>query len=350
MSQIMTVTGPIAPEQLGVTMCHVHVLLNLLCQQTPTREASKMSLVDRPLSMDIMWAVRRDAGLVKDNLILGDLDEAIAELMQYKMAGGGTVIEVGVPGIGRDPVGLARVSRATGLNIICSTGMYIARSHPPYVKKKSIEELCQQMVEEITKGIGNTGIRAGAIKVAMSGRTAAEPFTEDEEKILRAAARAQAKTGVPMTVHPNFQGKHWSAYLDIIEKEGGDLSRFFASHVEFYSPDTEYQLSLLKRGIYVSFDQFGHEEYMDGAAPGSCFPPDKYRVNSILELVKAGYANRIVLANEIAIKCAYRKYGGHGYGHVLENIVPELRYKGVTEAQLNAMLVENPKRLLAGIG
>ncbi|MDO8491881.1 MAG: hypothetical protein Q7T04_07705 [Dehalococcoidia bacterium] len=347
MSQVMTVTGAVSPEQLGVTMCHVHVLLNLLCQQTPAREASRMALADKPLTMDILGIVRRDAGLVKDNLILGDIDEAIAELMQYKMAGGSTVIEVGVPGIGRDPVGLARVSRATGLNIVCSTGMYIARAHPPYVKKKSIDDLCRQMVQEITEGIGNSGIRAGAIKVAMSGRSAEEPFTEDEEKILRAAARAQARTGVPLTVHPNFQGKHWSTYLDIVAKEGADLNKFFASHMEFYSPDTEYQKSVLERGVYVSFDQFGHEEYMDGAAPGSSFPPDKYRVNSILELVKAGYANRIVLANEIAIKCGYRKYGGHGYGHVLENIVPELRYKGVTEEQINAMLVENPKRLLA---
>lgn len=348
MSQVMTVTGPVSTDNLGATMCHVHVLLDLLCQQTPAREASRKALADKPLTMDILGIVRRDAGLVKDNLVLGNIDEAISELMQYRMAGGNTVIEVGVPGIGRDPVGLAKVSRATGLNIICCTGMYIARSHPPYVKKMSIDQLCQQMVRDITDGIGNTGIRAGAIKVAMSGRTPDEPFTEDEEKVLRAAARAQARTGVPLTVHPNFQGKHWATYLDIVEKEGADLSRFFASHIEFYSPDTEYQISVLKRGVYVSFDQFGHEEYMDGAAPGSSFPPDKYRVNSILELVKAGYADRIVLSNEIAIKCGYRKYGGHGYAHVLENIVPELRYKGVTEAQIQTMMVENPRRLLGG--
>ena len=86
---------------------------------------------------------------------------------------------------------------------------------------------------------------------------------------------------------------------------------------------------------------------MEGVAPGVGFPPDRLRVDGIVGLVKAGFANRIVLSNECAFKLGYRRYGGHGYGHILLNIVPELKYRGVGDAQLHAMLVENPARLLA---
>lgn len=181
----------------------------------------------------------------------------------------------------------------------------------------------------------------------MSGRGPAEPFHKDEAKVLRAAARAQARTGVALTVHPNYLGRHWDTYIDILVAEGANLDKCYMSHMAMSCPDVEYQKSILARGVHVSYDQFGHEERMDSIAPGVGFPPDRMWVDGLVALLQAGYANRIVLSNECAFKLGYRRYGGHGYGHLLMNIVPELKYRGVSDAQLHAMLVENPARLLA---
>lgn len=348
MPHVMTVRGPISPEELGITMCHTHLLCNLAPLLPPAAEASRIALADLQFSLENLGRIRRNALAVRANLILGDVDEAIAEAMEYPKNGGRTIVEVTLPGIGRDPVGLRQISYATGLHVVSGTGWYVAASHPPIVKQKSTDELAAIMVKEIAEGIGSTGIRAGVIgEIAMGRSFTGEPFVPDEEKVLRAAARAQARTGVALTIHPNLIGKFWDTYIDIVEEEGANPSKCYLSHMEAYMPDVEYQKQLLARGVYISYDQFGHEERNDAIAPGIGFVPDRMRVDGIVELCKQGYADRIVLANEAAFRTCYLRGGGFGYGHLLQNIVPELRYRGVTDAQIHTMLVENPARLLA---
>ncbi|MFH1169116.1 MAG: hypothetical protein V1691_00340 [Chloroflexota bacterium] len=348
MPEVITVSGPVSPDKLGITLSHVHVLCELVvAEQRPSMElmtASEREIYTRPLTMDLLGTVRRNAFAVKDNLIIGSLDDAINELMYYKRMGGSSLIEATPVGIGRDPVGLKKVAGATGLNIICNTGAYIGASHPAYIREGSVAELAEQMVRELTVEIGNTGVRAGVIKAALSGTTEV-PFTPSEEKVLRAGARAQAETGAAMTLHPchNYgRAHHHHTYMDIMKEEGANLEKFYFSHLEFWAKDLDYQKSILERGVYVAFDQCGCEEYVRPAWPK---PNDQDRVQGIVNLVKAGYASRILLSNEVVRKSGLRKYGGYGYAHVLENIVPDLRYFGVTQEQINTMLVENPKKL-----
>lgn len=346
-SQVITVRGPISPEELGITTCHNHVLLDLRTLFIMPEEASRIALAEAPLSLKNLGAVRRDAVAVRDNLFLGDIDAAVQELIRYKMMGGNGIVEVSARGIGRDPLGLLKVSNATGLNIICCTGFYIGTSHPHVVEQCSQNELCALMVEELTKGIGTTQIRAGVIKIAM-GTTADGPFAiGNEEKVFRAAVRAQAETGAALEIHPArpYTAKHWDTYFDMIKQEGGHLEKCLACHMEFFAQDVDYQKSLLDRGVTVSYDQFGGEEYF--YSRGDAYPPDKLRVDGVVALIEAGYSEQVVLSNEVAFKCNYVQFGGHGYAHLLENIVPEFRHKGVTESQIQTMLVENPRRLLA---
>ena len=350
MAEVMTVCGPISPEALGVTMSHVHLLIALTAaEQKPTDEvvtASERELRDKPVTMDILGIIRRHSFSVKDNLILGDVEEAIRELILYRRMGGDSLVETTLVGIGRDPVGLQQISRATGVNIICATGWYIAASHPAMVKASSIDELCDYMVRELTAEIETSGIRAGLIKAACSSRNPDIPFTGDEEKVLRAAARAQARTGAAMTIHPCHhygRARHQHTYLDIIEQEGADLEKFYFSHMERCAKDLDYEKSVLDRGVSAAYDQFGTEDYV---RPGWSKPTDETRVEGIVNLVKAGYEKQILLSNEVVRKTGLRKYGGYGYAHVLENIVPDLRYFGVTRGQIKTMLVDNPRRLL----
>ena len=172
------------------------------------------------------------------------------------------------------------------------------------------------------------------------------PFQGAEEKVLRAGARAQAATGAAMTMHPCHhygRARHLHTYLDILEAEGANLEKVYMSHMEFWHDDIDYQKSLLDRGITLSYDQFGCEEYV---RPGWSKAPDSSRVKAVGTLVKMGYGKQIVLANEIVSKFRLRKYGGLGYSHLLDNIVPDFTAFGLNDQQIHAMLVENPRRLL----
>jgi phosphotriesterase-related protein len=352
MAEVMTVRGPISPDDLGITMCHVHVLSELKfaeqAKPAATMTEAELTLLRHPVTTEMLGTIRRHANdaCAIDNNLLGDLDLAIIELNAYKKMGGSSIVETSVVGLKRDPAGLRRISAATGVNIICGTGWYIGGSHAPVTRQSSIEQLSGIMVHELTAEIEDTGIRAGFIKAGLSGPTPDVPFQGAEEKVLRAGARAQAATGATMTMHPCHhygRARHLHTYLDILQKEGANLNKCYMSHMEFWHRDIDYQKSLLDRGVTLSYDQFGCEEYV---RPGWSKAPDSARVEAVVKLVEMGYAGQIVLSNEVVSKFRLRKYGGLGYAHLLENIVPDLKYFGVTDAQIHTMLVENPRRLL----
>ena len=352
MATVNTVLGPIDSAQMGGTMSHVHLTINLLCFYNPPNSALLRRLSESKITLQNLGFVRRNATLVKDNLLQDDLDVAIREVTEYKMAGGQTLVCADLPGMGRDALAMQKISRATGLHIVASTGWYMQVSQPPEIADKSVEELSEIMIKEITEGIGNTGIKAGNIgEIAMSGRPE-EPFQPSEEKVLRAAARAQKATRVSLTVHPNaaFSSPqdHLDIYIDILEKEGADLSKCYMSHMSMF-PNINVPKRVLGRGLgFVSYDEFGHEEFLESVfGPGGAFPPDKEEVKTVLELLHAGYANKILMSSEVALKTSYKQYGGWGYSHVYENIIPWLKVMGVSDSEVHTIMVENPRSLHA---
>jgi len=245
--------------------------------------------------------------------------------MEYKMLGGRGLAEVTVTGLGRDPIGLKKISTATGVNVICSTGWYIAASHPPYIKEKSADELCEMMIKELTKGIDETGIKAGLIKIGVHCGKAI-PFNEDEKKVLVAAARAQAETGVAMTLHPNLLDYHVHSsnvrerfhhvYLDLLSKEGANLEKFYFSHFDFYCTGLDFQKSILDRGAGGSYDDFGGDQYYDQSIGPCLGQSDRQRVAALVELLKLGYEKQIMLSSTATYKAQLRKYGGNGHAHL----------------------------------
>ena len=348
MAQVMTVLGPMDAAKLGVTMSHVHLLIELAVaeQRENPDNASRKVQYEGKITMDILGALRRRVHLVKDNLIMGDIDEQIGELMFYKRFGGVSVVEPGVIGLGRDVVGLRQIAAATGVNVIASSGWYIGASHSPATREASVEQLSAQMIRELTAGVDNTGIRTGVLKAALSGATVDAPYSPSEEKVLRAGGRAQAATGAAMFIHPCHhygRARHLEHYLDVLKSEGANLEKIFLGHVDFWAGDIEYQRRVLDRGAMVSYDCFGEEMYV---RPGFVRPTDVARVAGVVKLCELGYEKQVLLSAECAYKTTLRKYGGYGYAHILENILPDLRYYGVSEAKIGTMLVDNPRRLL----
>jgi phosphotriesterase-related protein len=291
---------------------------------------------------------------VRDNLLQHDVDLTIRELAEYRRAGGGTIVDMEMPGIGRDVAALQRIARATGVHVIASTGWYTAGSHPPAIAARDVADLADEIVREVTVGIGDTGVRAGNIgEIGMSGYPS-DPFQPAEEKVLRAAARAQARTGASLTIHPNAgihglrepPADHLDTYVDVIEREGADLAKLYISHMGFFPAATARRM--LARGVgFVAYDHFGHEEYYEALGPGRAFPRDKEEVALVLDLLEAGHADRVLIGCEVGWKTCYQAYGGWGYAHVLDHIVPWLKDCGATDADLRTILVDNPARLHA---
>lgn len=352
MTCIRTVIGDIAPPDLGITLSHEHVFLDLKCWWYEPEEATLKLLAEEPLRVENYWALRYRPEVSKDNIKLYDEHLAVQELLEFKRNGGSSLVDLTLPGIGRDYEALARISRITGLNIVMGTGWYVERSHPSHVKRKSSEDLAAIMVREIEDGIGETGIRAGVIgEIACSSPL---PFHSEEKKVLSAACKAQVDTGVALTLHPawiDYPNRKIVAlgetYLDFVEKRGTDLGKFYLSHGDYTYRNIEYLRKILDRGIMVDFDTFGCEVHYDNVWPGLRLPTDPERIEVVVELCKMGYDKQLMVAQDMSMKMMLKRYGGYGYSHVLEHIVPELRRQGVSQKQIRNILVENPRKMLS---
>lgn len=341
---IKSVLGEVTREQLGVIAPHEHVLLDL----TAFYQELPVPGIEDPASQKVeMWnlgILSRDCYALKDNLLLTDEEIAVKELTFFKNAGGNTVVDASLPGIGRNPRGLARISEKTGLNIIMGTGFYVGETHPEALSAMSEAEIGGLMVKELTEGID--GICAGYIgEIGIS-----EIFDDKERRVLRAAAIAHKQTGAAINVHINPWTVNGIEAADILLNAGVCPDSICISHVDVENRE-DYILTLLKKGVYVEFDNFGKEYYIRREVRNSgygCFVHDTQRVSLVKKLIDMGYLHQILLTCDLCLKNLLHCYGGWGYDHVLTNIVPMMEDEGIATEQIQTMLIKNPADWLCG--
>ena len=338
---VQTVLGPVRPEELGPTTTHEHLLIDFLCMFNPPAEASERFKAFQPVTLENLGWIRYDPFRNRDNLLLLDEDTAVSEVLMYKRAGGGAIVDVTTIGIGRDPRALARISRSTGLHIVMGAGYYVDAVHPDGMDDRSDADLAREMAGEITDGVDDTGIRAGIIgELGCSW-----PLTENERKVLRAAASAQRETGASILVHPGRNEAAPFEILDVLAEAGADVSRVIIGHLDRTVVDHGALIELARKGSCLEYDLFGSETSYYPLSEMD-MPSDAQRLGFITRLIGEGYADRIVIAHDIYSKHRLAKYGGHGYFHILENIVPRMRKKGISEEDIHAIIEANPARLL----
>ena len=341
---IKTVCGKISRKELGVTAPHEHVLLDLTAfyQELPVPGISDPAT--QKVEMWNLGILSRDCYALKDNLLLTDEQVAIDELMFFKKAGGKTIVDASLPGIGRNPEGLKRISEKSGLNIIMGTGCYVGETHPKELALMSDEAIADLMVKELTEGIN--GICAGYIgEIGIS-----EIFDDKERRILRAAAIAHKKTGAAINVHINPWTVNGIEAADILLSAGVNPDRICISHIDVENRE-DYIYALLKKGVYIEFDNFGKEYYIRREVRNSgygLFVHDTQRVTLLKKLIDSGYIDQILLTCDLCLKNLLHKYGGWGYDHVLTNIVPMMEDEGITDEQIKTMLIKNPADWLCG--
>jgi phosphotriesterase-related protein len=339
-----TVLGVIDPDSIGITLAHEHILIDFLVFFEEPTTATDRKMAHEPIKMENMWWIRPNMFTCLDNIRLIDEDLAIKETTRFKRAGGSTIVEMTNIGINRDPLGLARVARATGLNIIMGSGFYVGVSQNEEALKMNEEELADKIVEDVLVGIDGTDIRSGMIGEIGS----MVPIDEFEQKSLRATAIAQQRTGAPVNIHSSHGDNLVLDDIEILKDAGADLTRVVMSHIDAWYIDYEDVIQkILDQGCYVEYDTFGYE----GAFPPYqnrhySLPTDEYRIKSIMKLIEKGYIEQIVIASDHCTKHAMVSYGGWGYDHIVRNIVPLMKINGMTDEQIQTLIVDNPKRLL----
>ena len=340
--KVQTVLGPIDPERLGVTLTHEHLLVDLSVLFKPLEWASEVDFFRKPVSMETLGRIRHYGSRNKDDSQLFDVPTAIDEAALYKQYGGDSLVDATSIGIARDPVGLSRISRATGVNVIMGASYYVAPAHPDTMSDVGEDEIVERIVADVTEGVDGTGIRSGVIgEVGCSWS-----LEENERKVLRASARAQRLTGAALSIHP---GRDETAPLEIIEilsEAGADLGRTIMGHLDRTVFLRDTLRSIASSGCYMEWDLFGKEQSHYPLNTNIDMPSDAKRMDDIAWIASQGYGRKVLIAHDICAKHRLEKYGGHGYSYILGHIVPRMRARGYEQTAIDDILVNNPRDAL----
>ncbi|MDH6194950.1 putative metal-dependent phosphotriesterase family hydrolase [Mycobacterium frederiksbergense] len=301
-THVMTVLGPVPADQLGVVLPHEHLFCNTLAEY-------------------------RSDGL------LDDLDLAVRELARFKAAGGGTVVELTCPNIGRRPDLLRQASEASGVHIVMGCGYY----RDPYlcgtdVDRLTVAQIGARLTDEIDHGVD--GVRPGII-----GEVGADAqwISAVEERALRAAAWAQRRTGLTLTLH----AARWPVgrdILDVLAECGVPMDRVIVGHLDTVN-DPQFHLEVARRGCWVEFDGFT-----------TAVAYDTERIAGfVAQLVDQGHQQRVLLSHDLFRLSHFHSYGGVGFTYLLDQVPRVLKAQGIGDDAVTAMLTTNPQRALAGI-
>jgi phosphotriesterase-related protein len=348
--KVMTVLGPVAPASLGVTNPHEHLIIDFLAvgeeaqkshQKAFQQRSGTGATWDEPISLKTYYEARRNPFLFRDTLQLTNLDDAVEALGEFKEAGGGCICDVTPIGVGRNPDGLRGLAEKSGVTVVMGTGFYVKDYHPKELGELSEDAICDLIVRDITEGSGSSKTRPGVIgEVGLVW-----PVHPQEEKTLRAAAKAQQKTGYGLTIHPGRDRKAPMEAIRVVEAAGGDPRRTVIDHLDRTIFEIEDYLELARTGCYVEQDLFGWETSYYPMADID-MPNDAMRVNKMVTLAEKGHLDQILVSLDIDTRSRLAKYGGEGYQHILRNVVPIMRRKGFSAADVDRILKANPQRML----
>ncbi len=339
---VQSVLGPITPSALGPTLTHEHLLVDLECYFVAPEEASERAYVDAPVTMANLGALPSRWTANHAQLKLLDESAGTQGAEAFRLSGGGTIVDVTPVGIGRDPLALARISRATGVNVVMGGGYYVPNSHPPDMDARTEGSIYEEIVRDVTVGVGDTGIKTGII--GELGNTA--PLTDNSKKVLRAAGAASRATGAPISIHPGAETA--IEIIEILSGAGADPNRIAMGHLGMSHRDPAVLRAIVETGAYAQFDHFGSFEdtSLVGSSTAIIVLNDNQRLEMAELLVSEGFGDRLLFSHDVCWLSHLPSKGGKGYAHAIESLVPRMKRRGWTADQIDKVLVTNPARLL----
>jgi phosphotriesterase-related protein len=316
LATVETVNGPVDLEELGFTLIHEHF--------RTTDEATRFQF---PHLYD--EAAEWEAAMSDANAIKGH--------------GVQTVVEPSAMFLHRDAAFSKRVADESGLNVVLATGIYSYDHLPQPLMNRDEDQLAEIFVHDIEQGIQGTGLKAGLIKCA-----ADEPgVTPNVEKVHRAAARASRQTARPIMAHSHPKSETGLRQMEVFAKEGVDPSKVQIAHTGD-TDDLDYIERLLDTGCWIGMDRYGLDVFL----------PTEQRQATVLALLERGHADRMFLSQdfcstidwfppEVQQQLKPQVLPNWSMTFLFEQVIPELKERGMTDDQLNQMMVENPKGWLA---
>ncbi len=321
MSTVETVMGPIGVESLGSTLMHEHVFT---------------------LSPDYLRNYGDGDWWDEE----AEVAKAIAKLRHLGTRGITTIVDPTVLGLGRDIVRLQRVAAEIDLQIIVATGLYTYGDLPfPYIHRGpdtllgGDDPMVADFVRDLTVGIGSTGVKAAFLKCAVEHAA----MTPGVERALRAVARSHVATGAPITVHTNMREHTAPMVIDLLRTEHVDLTNVVIGHAGD-STDIDELMKLADTGAILGMDRFGVDVYAT----------TDDRVSTIVSLVERGYGDRMVLSHDAScfidwfapdpVALQEMLMPNWNYEHISNDVLPALLERGVTQAQIDQMLIATPRR------
>jgi phosphotriesterase-related protein len=319
MTEVQTVSGPIRSDSLGITLMHEHVFV---------------------LTTDVQQNYPDEWGSESARQ-----EQAVQSLQQAYDVGVRTIVDLTVTGLGRYIPRIQNVAQRVPVNLVVATGLYTYNDVPFFFHHRGPataagpDPMVELFVSDIVDGIAGTGVKAGVLKCAID-----EPgLTPGVERVMRAVAQAQLATGVPVTVHTHPASRTGSAVHRVMcEEEGVDPTRIVLGH-SGDATDIDHLAELADLGFVLGMDRFGL-----GAA--------EERFQTLLAMLSRGYAAQMVLSHDAACYIDWmapallEHFPQWNYTHLLHDVVPRMLARGVTQQQVEMMLVEVPRRVLAGTG
>jgi len=302
MSSIRTVRGDIPAEAFGVAYLHEHLH---------------------------GYSVNTEGDL---DLRLDSEAAAATELAYFKLAGGQALVEMSPKDYSRDPLMLRRLSEAAGVHIVAVSGYIKGTSADPFVQDQEVNAIADEMIREVAEGIDGTNIRAGLLKAGSS----LNKITPNEEKIFRAAGRAHRETGAAISTHTEA-GTMALEQVALLKAEGVPAEKILIGHTD-RRLDWDYHRAIANTGVTLGYDQFSKEKYY----------PDFQRVEFIARMVREGFGAQLAVSGDLARRSDLVSYGGGpGYTFILWRVLPWLRKEGLSESDIQTIMIHTPRRLLA---
>jgi phosphotriesterase-related protein len=343
--RVQTVRGLVEPHEVGIASTHEHLLMDMIGDRPfaalPTDPRERVIALE-PVALDNLWWVRQNYTRSRANVRLDEPDVAAAELRRFAAVGGRTIVDATPSDLGRSPPDLVKLSAASDVHIVMGAGHYVASAHPSNLAGETDAEICDRLIREVLSGADGTGIRSGVIgEIGCSW-----PLHPIEERVLRAAGRAQRETGVSIIVHTGRDAgaplNHWR----FLEHLGVPPDRVVLGHLERRLTPGPKLRELASTGCFLALDCFGLEPWLAPETANMPMPCDLERIDMLLWLADAGFLSQVTIAQDIAMKHRLARYGGHGYDHIIRNIAPLLSARGLGEAGVEQILVETPRRIL----
>ena len=332
---VRTVRGDVPAAEIGRIAFHEHLLFDLVLP-------GGRHHVDDPLITPAnRWQIDYRSNENRNNARQRDPTVAAAELTAFRADGGSLLVDQSTFGLDRNPDGLRTASATADVHVVAAAGTYVAAYLDPELLALDTAALTDRFVHEVETGLDRTTVRAGLIgEIGTSW-----PIEPVERRALEAAAAASRRTGAAISVHPGRDVAAPFEIVRILAGAGADLSRAVICHMDRTYPRGEHVRELLEIGVCVEWDFFGVEtsHYWFGDVE---LPTDLQRLRLIGDLMREGWADRILVSHDVCTCTRMTHWGGHGYGHLLRN-GPELMLRaGLSTDQIDQLLRRNPLRLL----